>query len=488
MTVTRRQFLSRTTWTLGAAALSSLHQLSRINAYARAAANDYKALVCVFMGGGNDGNNMVIPAVSTTDLPAGIRYSDYFNVRNGPGLAIAQGQLKLISPATFGVNKFTFGFHTAMPELATLFNTGKLAVACNVGPLLQPLNQQQYLSGAPVPNQLFSHSDQIAEWQSAVAKGPSSTGWGGRIADVMVALNDPNSGRYPVITSVAGSALFALGVSTFPLAIPPAPTALSQALLLSGFGTGTDDKARLTQFNFLRGIDTQNTLVASADQIMQEALDIAAEFTVDPTLTTVFPNTTLGNQLKQVAKVIKLNQTSSKLSLNRQIFFCSLGGFDTHQNQVTTQNSLLIQLSQAMDAFQKATVELGLESNITTFTLSDFARTFRPSGSGGIVGTDHAWGNYQLVMGGAVKGGDFYGNPSSNGTVIPTLAPVNGTWPDDVSRNGQGRWIPTSSVDQYGATLASWFGVSSNDLKNTVFPNLTAFGTDPSTWTLGFMS
>src|SRR5581483_11721054 len=484
MTLNRRQFLSRSTLTLGAAALSSLHQLSRISACARTTTNDYKALVCVFLGGGNDGNNLVIPAVDT--LPDGIRYSDYASVRAAAGLAIAQNQLQLISPRTFGAG--TFGFHPSMPELKTLFNAGKLAVACNVGPLLQPLTQQQYLSGAPTPYQLFSHSDQIAQWQSASSKGPSSTGWGGRTADIIVPLNDPNSGRYPVITSVAGSALFAIGVSTFPLAIPPAPTSLSQALLLTGFGTGTDDKTRRAQFDFLRGIDTQNTLAASVDKVMQEALDIVAEFSTDPTLTTVFPNTTLGNHLKQIAKVIKLNQTSTKLGLNRQIFFCSLGGFDTHQNQVSTQNSLLLQLSQALNAFQKATVELGLESNITTFTLSDFARTFRPSGSGGIVGTDHAWGNYHLVLGGACKGGDFYGRPTSNGSVIPTLKPVNGTWPDDVSRNGQGRWIPTSAVDQYGATLASWFGVSANDLNTTVFPNLTAFGSDPSTWSLGFMS
>lgn len=485
MTLTRRQFLLRSAGTLGAAALTSLGQLARIQSYAQSG-GDYKALVCIFLGGGNDGNNTVIPAVDT--LPAGQRYADYSAVRSGPGLAIAQSALRLINPRTFGTG--TFGFHSAMPELAGLFNSGQLAVVCNVGPLVQPLTQAQYLGGSPAPYQLFSHSDQIAQWQSSSSTRPSGTGWGGRVADKIIALNgtpgDPGGTRYPVITSVAGGALFAIGVATAPLAIPPAPTALNQALLLSGFGTGADDRARRAQFDFLRTIDTGNSLVAAVDRITQEAIDIASDFSTDPTLTTVFPNTTLGNQLKQVAKVIKLNQTSSRLGLRRQAFFCSLGGFDTHQNEVTTQNSLLGQVSVAMKAFYDATVELGVQNAVTTFTISDFSRTFKPSGSGGIVGTDHAWGNHHLVMGGAVRGTDFYGVAGPNGTVYPTLR-LGGPNDTSPSTSSVGRWIPTAAVDQYGATLASWFGVSNADMQASVFPNITSFGSDPSSWFLGFI-
>ena len=176
----------------------------------------------------------------------------------------------------------------------------------------------------------------------------------------------------------------------------------------------------------------------------------------DVTLATVFPNTTLGNQLKQVAKVIKFNATSPALGLNRQIFFCQLGGFDTHQNQVNTQSNLLAQVSQAIKAFYDATVELGMEQQVTTFTLSDFGRTLQPAGTGaGVVGSDHAWGNHHFVVGGAVRGGDFYGVPGPNGTVFPVLQ-LSG--PSDT--DNRGRWIPTASVEQYAATLASWYGVA----------------------------
>ena len=196
------------------------------------------------------------------------------------------------------------------------------------------------------------------------------------------------------------------------------------------------------------------------------------------TLTTAFPNTTLGNQLLQVAKVIKFNSTSPALGLNRQIFFCQLGGFDTHQNQVNTQATLLTQLSQAMKAFHAATMELGVEQQVTAFTLSDFGRTLQPAGTGaGVVGSDHAWGNHHFIVGGAVQGGDFYGVPGPNGTVFPQLQ-LGG--PSDTDTRG--RWIPTVSVEQYAATLARWYGVSAADLP-LVFPNIGRF----STTNLGFL-
>jgi uncharacterized protein (DUF1501 family) len=182
-----------------------------------------------------------------------------------------------------------------------------------------------------------------------------------------------------------------------------------------------------------------------------------------PTLQTVFPATSLGNQLKEVAQLIKVNQTT--LGLSRQLFFCSLGGFDTHSNQPTTQASLLGQLGNAMAAFDAATIELGVGQSVTTFTLSDFARTFVPNGN---TGTDHAWGGHHFVMGGAVRGGDFYGT-------YPTLAP-NGPDDTDAGTSARGRWIPTTAVDEYAATLATWYGLGGADIP-AVFPNLGRFRT-----------
>jgi uncharacterized protein (DUF1501 family) len=473
---------------MGAAALTSLAHLNRICNYAIAAGpTDYKALVCIFLGGGNDANNMIIPYSNSN--PSGTKYSDYEAVRvtGGSGLGLLQTELLPITVKSFDATNPTFGFHKNMPELQARFNNSQIAAVCNVGPLVQPLTQTQYLGTGAKPYQLFSHSDQIAQWQSASSKNPSSTGWGGRISDVTTILNavtgDPTGTRLPEITSIAGGSLFGNGATTAPLVIATAPTSLATALALTGFGTANDENARRSALNVLRTIDKGKTLVDKASSVTQQAVDIAAEFSTDPTLTTVFPNTTLGNQLKQIAKVIKLNQTSTLLGLNRQIFFCLLGGFDTHQNERTNQDNLLTQVSKALDAFYLALVELSVDSKVTTFTLSDFSRTFQPSGSGGIVGTDHAWGSHHLVMGGAVKGGDFYGTPGTNGTVFPTLQ-LGG--PDDVGSgaNQRGRWIPTTAVDQYGATLATWFGVSSTDLA-TVFPNLSAFSGSNST--LGFL-
>jgi uncharacterized protein (DUF1501 family) len=271
-----------------------------------------------------------------------------------------------------------------------------------------------------------------------------------------------------MITALSGG-VFTRGQITSPLSVAPAPTPLNQLLVLNGFGTSAAEHTRRAAMDYLRTINRDSVLVRAAQDITQQAVDISSTLTTDPTLSTDFPNTTLGNQLKQVAKLLKFNLTVASAPMERQIFFCSLGGFDTHQGQVATQTSLFTQLAQAMKAFYDATVELNIVSDVTTFTLSDFGRTFQPAGQGAIAGSDHAWGNHHLVMGGSVLGGDFYGVRGSNGTVFPTLA-LNG--PDDTDTRG--RWIPTAAVDQYAATLASWLGVSSTDL-NTIFPQLKNF-------------
>ena len=279
------------------------------------------------------------------------------------------------------------------------------------------------------------------------------------------------------MTALSGG-IFTRGQTTSPLSVAPAPTSLSQVLVLNGFGTAADEVARRNAMDAMRALDVGHALIGGASRTTQQALDIGRILSSDVTLSTVFPATTLGNQLLQVAKVIRFNATSPELGLTRQIFFCQLGGFDTHQNQVTTQANLLTQVAQAMAAFYDATVELGLDRQVTTFTLSDFGRTLQPAGAGGGVGSDHAWGNHHLVVGGAVRGGDLYGIAGPNGTVFPELQ-LGG--PSDT--DSRGRWIPTVSVEQYAATLATWFGVPASDLP-IVFPNIGRF----STTDLGFMA
>ena len=464
MSFDRRHFLRMAGYGVGSAALANLIEKLTLSLALAQGKDTYKALVCVFLGGGNDGNNTVIPYDN---------YSDYAAVRASQGLAIAQNSLLQFNTA-YG----KFGLHPALPELQTLYNSGKVAILCNVGPLVYPLTRDDYLNKTkPIPINLFSHSDQVRGWQSSRADVYSATGWGGRIADKLY----PPGQLLPLFTSVAGSSLFGTGSTTSPLVVQPAPTALPSLLKLNGFGTSTQEAARRQSFDYLRTLDKNLPLVATVSSSTQQGLDIGTVFTSDVTLNTVFPNTTMGNQLKQVAKLIKANMTFSGLGVTRQIFFCLLSGFDTHSSELSGQNNLLGQISQAMNAFYNATKELNVSSQVTTFTMSDFSRTFQPSGSGTTVGTDHAWGNQHFIMGDAVKGGSFYGNATSNGTPYPTLV-LGG--PDDAESgsNPRGRWIPTTSVEQYGATLASWFGVSTSDL-SYVFPLLANFS--PSN--LGFL-
>lgn len=464
MEQTRREFLFQAGhaclgYALGAAAFSAgVWRFGVINALAQG--SDYKALVCVFLAGGNDGNNTIVP-LSTAE------YDAYASVRAGSGLAIPHDSLLPISPRSLNS---PFGLHPSMPELHDLWLREKMSVVCNVGPLVQPLTRQEYLSGSPRPYQLFSHSDQIAQWQTSIADRVGQTGWGGRVAD---RFGSPSG--FPVITALSGG-IFTRGQVSMPLSIAPAPTALNQLLVLNGFGTGPDELARRQSMDQLRAMDDGSTLVGATSQVTQRALDIGQTMSADVPLSTPFPPTTLGNQLKQVAKMIKFNATGGS-GLQRQIFFCQLGGFDTHQNQVNTQAGLLTQLSQAVRAFYDATIELGVEQQVTTFTLSDFGRTLQPAGSGAVVGSDHAWGNHHFVVGGAVRGGDFHGIPGPNGSVFPVLQ-LGG--PSDTDTRG--RWIPTSSVEQYAATLASWHGVAPADLP-VIFPNIGRFQTSD----LGFM-
>ena len=471
MAHSRRDFLRRTTCAAlsAAAAQATLRRLGLMNLYATTAASDYRALVCIFLDGGNDSNNLIVPSDPT-------HYNEYLAARplsSGIGLD-ASTLLQIGTPPIFNGTGRTFGFHPSLPELQSLYTQNKLAVVCNVGPLVEPMTQDDYVNGTkPTPYSLFSHSDQIDCWQTSQASLRIPTGWGGRIADATVGCN--NGSGFPAITSISGSATFCVGIETTPLAIDTG--ALNEILVLNGFNGSPSDDARKSAMDFARTIDRTAVLMAAASDVTQQAVDISAALDIDPTINTVFPDTDLGQQLLQVAKIIKLNQTS--LNLSRQIFYVETGGYDTHQDQASDQGNNFLDLSQALGAFYAALVELGVQDNVAAFTHSDFGRTLEPSGDSGSVGTDHGWGSHQLVLGGSVNGGNFYGTAGQNGSIFPTLVMggISDTSPDD-----RGRWIPTSAVEQYGATLASWFGVAPGDLA-TVFPLIGNFATTD----LGFM-
>jgi uncharacterized protein (DUF1501 family) len=486
----RRKFLIDSACGLTAAAMiSSLERLNLVNAMVQQqqpeVAGDYRALVCIFLFGGSDANNMVIPYTQYSDA------GGYGDTRTASGLGVSKSAILQITPSNMGGN--IFGLHPNLsPEVANptqtfkglldVWNAGKLAVLCNYGSLIQPITRAQYQANTARPYQLFSHSDQQTQQQTIVPNGVGQTGWAGRIADTSGGLN--GSVPLPMNVSIAGSQIFCTGRNTRQMVIADSNTPLNNVLALNWSGpAGANPGTANSSYQQLLGFDLDASLVKATSDTTTQALTTRAALSANPTLMTTFPiGTSIGRQLFQAARLINLR---GSLGMKRQVFFCSLGGFDTHTNETGAdptnpaggagasgnQGGLLTQLSQAMRAFYDEMNAQGLSNNVTTFTLSDFSRTFQPSGSGaGSVGTDHAWGSHAFIMGGSVLGGRFYGT-------FPTLA-LNG--PDDT--DNRGRWIPTTSVDQYAATLAAWYGLASSDLP-TVFPNLSRF----SSSNLGFM-
>jgi uncharacterized protein (DUF1501 family) len=473
MSFTRRDFLRSSACALGSMALaSSVDTFGIVHALTPQAATDYKALVCIFLNGGNDGNNMLV-SLDQYDGPAGSLVEGYANVRSASGLAIPKASLLPISPVSGG----SYGFHPNMAAVQSLFNQGKLAVLCNNGPLVEPLTRTTYQNGTgKKPLQLFSHSDQVGLFQTAIANSVSQTGWGGRLADKTLALN--GSATFPSNISIAGINLILTGVDTRQLAVADSGTTLANVLQLTMTGTTSEQTSRQASFNELRTLDNNFKLVKAASDTRSSSLQTDNALSgVNPTLATEFPLTSLGRQLKQVALLIKAcTDPTAGINMKRQIFFTQIGGFDTHSAEIGGQGNLLTQLSQAIDAFYKATIELGVQDKVTTFTMSDFGRTLQPAGTGvNAVGTDHAWGNHQLIVGGSVLGNTFYGT-------YPTLR-LGGPDDTDGGSNPRGRWIPTTSVEQYAATLATWYGLSTADL-SAVFPLIGRF----STADLGFLA
>lgn len=452
MSQSRRSFLKNSCQMLGAtAAAGVIGDLGMMAAAAPAVqSGDYKALICVFLFGGNDASNTLIP-YSQSD------YNSYATARSI--LTIPRTQLLPITPAT--TDGRDFALHPSLPELQTLFAQKKLAVVANVGPLLAPTTRQQYLNeSVPLPPQLFSHNDQQVHWQTSWPDEIARTGWGGRMADAINSLN-PN-GQISMSISLDGSNIFQVGRQVFPYMVSG-----EGPLDLWYYNEAWDYPGTNITKAFLNA-SYNNLLEKTYSETFKKAIENSKKLSTllqaAPVLKTIFPDKNdLAKQLKMAAKLMSIRH---QLGLSRQIFFCSIDGFDTHGEQLTTHASLLSQLSQALKSFYDATTELGIADQVTTFTSSDFGRTYKTNGKG----SDHGWGGNHFVMGGAVKGGDIYGK-------IPVLS-ING--PDD---SGDGRWIPTIATEEYGATLAQWFGVPGSDL-SAVFPNIGRFAKT----NLGFMS
>jgi uncharacterized protein (DUF1501 family) len=444
----RREFLKDTLRSVTAlGAVGSLAKFGEMNSLA-ATGSGYQALVCVFLLGGNDGHNTVVPITTAQQ-----NYSLYAQGRGG--LAIPQGSLLPIANGSD-----TYGLHPSLVEIQGLYNQGKAAVLANVGMLVQPITRAVYLTNNSklIPSALFSHSDQSSQWQTGIPSGNGSSGWGGRITDLLLSQN--SAAIFPPVTAINSCQLFCTGVQTFPATVPPSGMATLDPLSSPSANAGMQQL--LTFDNGVQLVQAANGIMTRGNSYANTLTGLLASA---PALHTQFPaGNPLAAQLQTVARVMSVR---TQLGLTRQIFFCVLDGFDTHSSQFETQTPLLQQLSQAVSAFYQATEELGIDGSVTTFTASEFGRTLTPSGADG---SDHAWGNHHFIVGSGVSGGRFYGS-------FPLLAPGG---PNDAGTRGV--LLPTTAVDQYGATMAQWFGVPQNSLP-TVFPNIANFGTNP----LGFL-
>jgi len=485
--ITRREFIRRAACAaVGTAAMTaSIRDLRMMNAaLAQSNISDYKALVCIFLQGGNDSNNLIIPTIQS-------EYNNYAAIRT-PVLAIPQSAI--LSLGYTDNAGHSYGLHPACPELATLFGEGKLAFMMNTGTLCFPLTRSSYFGSViKKPPQLFSHSDQQVQWQTSVPDQPPTTGWGGRCADLLNSVQ-PNS-PVSLCVSLAGSNTFEVGNIVAQYSVSS-----SGAISLQGVSG-----ARLAALTNLLGLSYPNLQEQAyagvgqhsiqSGQVLNNAItNTAGSYWTNPFPTTVTNNSVVGGnkftstlapQLQMVARLIEAGHRAASnggFGMKRQIFFCQVGGYDLHTGQTNyntnnpnnvltgAHSNLFSELSQSIYAFQRAMEQLeplypGISKSVTAFTASDFSRTFPSNGQG----SDHGWGSHHVIVGGAVKGGQTYGT-------FPTLA-VNG--PDDT---GTGRWIPSTAIDQYFATIATWFGVDNSNLA-TIFPNIGRF----STSNLGFI-
>lgn len=452
---------------LGAGAFGALSTLSPLNPVIAQNGDpgDYKGLMCVFLNGGNDSNNMVIPL--------GASYNDYY-LDARPRIAIPDTDISALTignqndPAVNPTGE-GWGFHPAFSPagetgLTDLFNQGDLAVLCNVGTLAEPTTRQQMLDNTvALPIQLASHRDQQLQWQAAVADRPFASGWGGRIANnvaggLSMKISLRNDSKFLVSPNPLSSTLQVSSDQGFNLDAENHSYVMPMIEELYGLSHGDNAQGAIADLFAETHRQKFNTIRENGAMLNQ----IFNNFS-EPANWPTFPNTNLGAQMRRAA-ILVASQTT--LGQNRQIFFCELGGFDTHQNQLGTHLARMTEVNDAMTAFYAATVALGKEQQVTTFTGSDFNRTWTNNRNDSTAGTDHAWGGHSLVMGGAVDGGKFYGR-------MPILD-LDG--PDKSPFGGRASWIPTVSVDEFSATLAKWYGLDNTQLAD-VFPNLGRFST-----------
>ncbi len=451
----RRAFLKRAAH-LGLAGVAApwAMNLAAIGEAAAFTASDYKALVCVFLYGGNDHANMLIPADNAN-------YTAYNNIRKGdgtagnPGIARTQASLagSILTPLTALPGGMQLALAPEMGGLKSLFDAGKLAVQLNVGPLIMPTTLAQFNArSVPLPPKLFSHNDQQSTWQSSAPEG-AVRGWGGRLGDLALANNVGNDSVFTCI-SVTGNAVYLAGDSAVQYQVSTGgAVAISSVKSGSLYGSSSCGAALRTLVQQASGQLLESEYATVTSRSISSETRVAQALAGSSALTTVF-NTTGNSLASQLQMVARLISARASLGVKRQVFMVSLGGFDLHDDLAAKHPALLANVSDAMNSFYKATEEMGVQNSVTTFTASDFGRTLSSNGDG----ADHGWGSHHFVMGGAVNGKNFYGQ-------APAIA-VGGT--GDV---GQGRLLPTTSVDQFAATMARWFGVADSDL-GLVVPNI----------------
>ena len=459
----RRAFLKRSTQlALSGTALPFALNLAAMGEAAAFDANDYKALVCVFFYGGNDYANTVV----TYDDAS---YNAYSTIRGGGagqtagGIALAKADLAatLLNPTVPLAGGRQYALHPSMTGLAGLFNSGQAAVQLNVGPLVAPLTKAQYNSADrrtyPLPPKLFSHNDQQSIWQSSSPEG-STIGWGGNLGDLALS---GNGNSLFTCMSVTGNAVFLSGDSALSYQVSTGGAVAIKGVKNNVYGSSAVQTALTSLVQQTRS----NTLENEYNRVTARAIGAEAQITsglAGVTLATPFPTSNnLADQLKMVARLIGAR---TALGSKRQVFMVSIGGFDLHDNLISQHPVLLGKVSSALTAFYNATLELGVASKVTAFTASDFGRTLASNGDG----TDHGWGSHHLMVGGAVNGKALYGT-------APPVSVGSTTAAADQWHVGQGRLLPSTSVDQYAATLAKWFGVADSELAG-ILPNINRFG------------
>lgn len=457
--INRRKFLSHSC-SLGVASAtlsSSLLQLGLARNLAAQTSNDYRALVCILLAGGNDSWNMVVPSDSD-------QYAEYLAIRSD--LALPQADLLELAGTTAEGRRY--GVHPGMPELRSLFDNGDASLLCNVGTLLEPLNPAALANGsAPSPLGLFSHADQIQQWQTAIADERTAEGWGGRAADLLQGVNIANGISMNI--SLSGNNVFQSGATVAEYSVQaegdgaPGINAYNDGTEFGDFRKAMiDDLLAAVPAQVLRR-EYRNRLFSAiqSQQIFVDALQQA------PEISSSFSPTYFSQSLHQIARIISVREL---LGAQRQTFFVTVGGWDHHDDVLANQAMMLPMISAGLQEFRNALTELAVFNDVTTFTTSDFGRTLTSNGKG----SDHGWGGHHIVMGGAVKGTGFYGT-------YPEIQPAS---PLDV---GRGIYAPTTAVDEYFAELALWFGVPVSEL-NTVLPNIGAFYSPGSqNMPLGFM-